>query len=199
MPLLNANNLPVHPLSKAVEVVRKQLAGARGLIGPLNTHVVVGIDSVLTDAMEGRPFETKLPSISICYPVEAYQTDGNAGGMLFQEVTLQLYFLYYFGVPQSNVLPSHFTDLRDRHIRWNLEYLKDQGVKPNDTIGLPRSVFLDDAGMQYWQWPGGNRVTVDHDTPFQYLNQSVQLMPSSGFACSRVDLQMLIRNHNVFN
>ncbi len=187
MPLLDGGGLPVAPIEVYVEVVRNQLANAQDTNGkPLNQSVTLGIDTVMADAIKGQPNYDAVPCIRILFPVESYYTDASTGSMMWQIVPLQLYFLYTF--PKGNtLLPDSFTTLRDRHIRWNLEYLKEQRVKPNNSIGLTFDIN--------WKWVSGQVVTIDHDTPFRYLDETVRVRPSSGFTCSRVDMSMQVRNH----
>ena len=201
MPELDASNLSISPASEAVEIIRVQLDGAQGIKSRLNVSCRVGIDAILADAIDGKLPEASLPCIRMVFGTSSYKLASNAGVALYKTVNLNLFFLYYVGHRTGTVLPTKFSDLRDRHIRDNLTYLQLQGSDgDSDGVGLIKSQFQDDAGKTFWWWPNGEQdVNQEDETPFDVLGINLPINPSSGMACSRVDLQFMVKNHATFN
>lgn len=204
MPQLNANNLPPSPVPRAIEVIRGVLEGAMGLNSKLNNSVLIGTDAVLKDANGLTPTEAaklsqNAPYIRIAYETGLFSISGNSGVAVYSIVDVNLYFVYYIGKPAASVLPVEFASLRDQHIRWNIEHLKNKEVRPRTDIGIPESQRLDDAGNQYWMFPDSEpKIPVEHETPLDLLRISVPIPISSGFACSRADFQIKVMNHPTF-
>lgn len=199
MPQLNPNNLPFSPAVRAVKIIRDQWRGATGIFGNLNRSVEFGVDALLKDSIEQRQLETAMPCIRIVAQTDSYLMASNAGSAVNSTIPLSAYFMYYFGNPQSSVLPVEFVDLRDRHIRWNLEWLKDKKVKPFDSIGLDPEQKKDDAGANLWWWTGGTQdVQITHDVDLQEMGISVAFSAANGFTCSRVDFSITVMNHATF-
>jgi hypothetical protein len=201
MPELDGSNLNPSSASKAIEVIRGQLAGAMGIKTKLNVSGLVGIDAILADAIDGKLPEGNLPCIRMVFQTSADEMASNAGVILYRKILINLFFLYSVGHRAGTVLPTKFTDLRDRHINDNLTYLQLQGSDGNPTgIGLTKAQFKDDAGNQFWWWPDGEQtVNREHETPFDVMGINLPVNPSSGMACSRVDLSIMVKNHATFN
>lgn len=200
MPELNPDNLPPSSASKAVEVVRAVLEKAQGLHSSLNVSCKLGIDAILADAIDGKLPEANLPCIRIAYATTVHKMASNAGVVLWKLVHLHLFFLSYHGKHGGSVLPQRFTELRDRWITENLNYLKNKNVLPRDSIGIDVSKFKDDAGNVFWRWPDGEQdMPQEDETPFDVLGIGVPINPSSGMACSRVDLALWVKTNATFN
>lgn len=200
MPELDPNNLRISSASRAIEIQRSQLNGAMGIRSKLNVSCLVGIDAILADAIDGKLPESNLPCVRMAFQTSDDEMASNAGVILNREIHTSLFFLYYLGKNTGTVLPTKFTDLRDRHINDNLEYLRLQGSDGNPSgIGLTKYQFLDDAGKTFWWWPRGDQIIHrEHETPFDVLGVTLPINPSSGMACSRVDYTFMVRNHATF-
>lgn len=204
MPQLNARNLPPSPVPRMIEVLRSTLAEAKGLNGPLNNSVLVGSDAVLKDANEATPTESgalgrNAPYIRIAYETSLYEMSGYSNIAKWSTVDVNLYFVYYIGKNAASVLPVEFTALRDQHIRWNIEHLKDRVVRPPTDIGIAIERRLDSIGNQYWMMPDSEpSIRIEHERPLEFLGITVPIPASSGFACSRADFQIKVMNHPTF-
>lgn len=200
MPELDGSNLRISSASRAIEIIRAQLDGATGIKSRLNVSCLLGIDAILADAIDGKLPQQNLPCIRIVFQTSEDEMASNAGVILYRKIQVSLFFLYYLGQRSGTVLPTKFTDLRDRHINDNLDYLKLKGSdgNPNGT-GLTKEQFKDDAGNTFWWWPDGEQtVRREHETPFDVLGIAAPVNPSSGMACSRVDFQIMVKNHATF-
>ncbi len=198
--LLDQNNFgsAFIAIPKMVEVFRAQLEGAQGVVTKLNQSVELA-DSVLKDAINGKPLESMLPCIRIAWTNQTLLVPGS-GGVLNSNVLLHLFFLYDYGVPSLDVAPMEFSSLREQHIAWNLEYLKWQRVGPNSTIGFTDAQRKDDAGQTFWWYPPdgtGQDAPLQHEVPFDIFNVVTRMSP--GFACTRLDLRVEVKNHCTFN
>jgi hypothetical protein len=199
MPLLDHGNFGTKfvAVPRMAEIFRAQLAGAVGLKGNLNQSVKFA-DQILRDAIEGKPLESAMPCIRIAWTNQSLLIPGS-GGVLNSTVTLHLFFLYSYGKPSTSILPMEFMSLREQHIQWNLEYLKNIYVGPNTTIGFTTEQQKDDSGKRFWWYPpdgAGQEAPLQHETPFDIFNVTVPMSP--GFACSRLDLQVSVLNHCTF-
>ncbi len=201
MPVLNQNNFGTTfiAIPKMAEIFRAQLEAATGVSDKLNQSCKLGVDAILKDAIEGRVPEVACPCVRITWNSEQFLMPGT-GGVLHTIVTLHLFFLYNIGKQSVSVLPVEFTALREQHIAWNLEYLKNKSVLPNNGIGFTDAQRKDDSGQYFWWWPDGVQLApVQHETPFEVFGITEAVNPSSGFACSRVDINVVVKNHCTFN
>jgi len=204
MPELDPNNLPVSPVPKAIEIIRAQLHGARGIRAKLNQSCKIATDAILADAINGKLQERDLPFIMLTYGTSADTMASNAGVILHRRVNINLFFVFYTGMKGGSVLPQRFTELRDRHIDATLEYLRDRQKPPAPiTVGMTPEQHLDDSTPKrhvFWWWPDGLQdVHREHETPFDIFGVNLPGDPSSGKACSRVDIQIMVKNHATFN
>lgn len=200
MPLLDQGNFGTKfvAVPRMAEIFRAQLSGAIGVKGKLNQSVKLA-DQILKDAIEGKPLESEMPCIRIAWTNQMLRIPG-VGGVLDSLVTLHLFFLYNYGKQAASVLPMDFMSLREQHIAWNLEYLKNKEVGPNTSIGFEKSQQRDDAGSKFWWYPpdgSTQEAPLQHETPFDIFNVAVPMSP--GFACSRLDLNVIVKNHCTFN
>ncbi|MDE1946194.1 MAG: hypothetical protein KGH93_03315 [Patescibacteria group bacterium] len=180
MPRLEQYILPVHPVNVAMQLVLNQLQSAVDIspvAQPLNQSVLMGVDAVFADAINGKPPETQLPAIRIMYSTLNGDASNESFLVATWDVQVWLYFLYYVGQ-----YSTQFQELREQHIRANLNYLK-------------QNVFADNIGMEFYQWWKFNDqiVVEDHDTPLKYIDSSIIVKPP--FSCSRVDLSMKVHNY----
>lgn len=200
MPLLNQSQFGNKFLAipKMAGIFVAQLAAATGADGNnLNLSVALGVDDIITDAVRAT-LESSAPLIRITWNTESMLVP-MAGGVLKTLVPLHLFFMYYFGVPSTDVLPPEFVSLRDQHIAWNMEYLKDKIVGPNTSIGFTAAQHQDDSGSNFWWWPNGEQnALLEHEVPFNIFGVNTPILPSSGFACSRLDISVMVKNHCTF-
>lgn len=203
MPSLNGNNLPKSGVKFALEKIRAKLDGAQGLnSSKLNSGgCKIGLDAILHDAIDQRILETMVPCLRIVADTSAYEFVSNAANAVNSIVPISVFFFYYVqGYTQPSVLPSDFVDLRDRHIRWNIEYLKNKHVLPNNTIGFDPSDYTDDAGKIFWWWPNGEQTAqVTHNANYEVGGVVVPIALPSNFTCSRLDFSIIVSNHPTFS
>lgn len=198
MPLLNKKNLPPSPIAKAIARIGAALTSAQGLLSRLNQTCAIGMDAMLRDAIEQRMQEKDMPAVRVTYQSGMGRLIGNAGTMEKTAVMVRIFFIYATGVQTLGPLPADFVDLRERHIRWNLEQLKRKAVKPNDSIGLDESAFKDDGGNEFWWYTNGDQdFPIEHEVPFEVYGLTIPMPP--GFACSRADISITVKNHATFN
>ena len=196
MSQLNSNNLPFSPARKAVEVIRARMASATGLQSVLQKTVKLGIDAIQKDAMEGKLTPEMMTCARIVWKADAYSTAPNAAAAVATRVPMSVFFFYDTGINSPSVLPSEFVDLRERHLRWNIEYLKNLNVLPYNTVGLSRANHADDSGENYWWWPDDLVFNIEHDQPFNIYDQAITL--PAWCSCSRLDFTILVKNHATF-
>ena len=197
MPLLNINNLPISPASKAIEIIRARLAAAQGIGGTLNQSVKTGVDAMIKDAQEQAMKDSQMPCARIVYKTTDYNAASNAGAAVQQIVPVYIFFFYYYGKNAGSVLPVHFTDAREAHLRWNFEYLKNLNVLPYNTVGISEAQHEDDAGEIFWNYPEPLTFHIEYDTPFDIFDLALT-MPE-GMNCCRLDFSIRVRNHATFN
>jgi hypothetical protein len=190
MPQLNEYTYPEAPINLAVDDIRLALTNAMDISTPrkrLNESVLLGMDAVFYDAIEERPLESEMPAIRIFHSVNEHNIENESGVVLWLNVSLNLYFLYYLGIGSTALPGESFQRMREQHIRWNLHHLKQRKATSQDTIGIQQA-------PNSWKWLP-QRAVCDHDTPLKYLDSSIQIRPSSGFSCSRIDLSFMVRNY----
>lgn len=198
MPQLNSGNLPYSPASKAVAVIRATLAGANGANSSLNNNVYDGTNQVMIDVM-AQVLESSTPYVAVTFETGDYLLGTAKGAAIRSLVNVHLYFVTNYGVPSTDPVPADFTDLRERYIRWNLEWLKDKAVLPYTSVGIPDSAHLDDAGKRYWYWPEGPQsIHLEYESPLKLLGINTVIRPDSGFNCVRADFQIMCLNHATF-
>ena len=197
MPLLNPHDLPISPASRAIEVIRSVLAAAKGVAGTLNQSVKTGVDAMIKDAQEQAMKDSQMPCARIVYKTTDYNAGSNAGAAVQQIVPVYIFFFYYYGKNTGTVLPVHFTDAREAHLRWNIEYLKNLNVLPYSTIGISLAQHQDDHGEIFWNYPDPLNFHIEYDTPFDIFDLALT-MPD-GMNCCRLDFPIRVRNHAYFN
>ncbi len=201
MPSLNANTLPKSGVAVALERIRAKLDGAQGLSGKLNQSVKRGLDAMLHDAMEQRILETQMPCLRIEADTSQYEFVSNAANAVNSTIPISIFFFYYVqGYTQPTVLPSDFVDLRERHIRWNIEHLKNKHVLPNNSIGFEPSDYADSSGKIFWWWPNGEQTAaVTHNANYEVNGIVVPIPLPTNFTCSRLDFSIVVSNHCTFS
>lgn len=197
MAQLNPNNLPFSPASKAVEVIRATLDTATVANNArLNASVFLGAEKVQKDALAPK-LESSTPYIAIAYETGEFLLGTSKGASVRSLVSVHFYFVYNTGVSSTSPVASTFLDSRERHIRWNLEWLKDKAVLPYTSIGIPDSAHLDDAGKRYWYWPEGPQsIHLEYESPLKLLG--IDLPMTGQFNCVRADFQIMTLNHATF-
>ncbi|HEY5268580.1 MAG TPA: hypothetical protein VII94_05685 [Candidatus Saccharimonadales bacterium] len=186
MPVLENFTLSASPVSIFLENVfipycKTMVDIAQPTPNPLFQSVSSGIDSVLLSAINGTPSPSECPLMRIFYDPHdiVYGNTQNVG--LFQTVPLQCFILFSLDYPS----PS-FQELREDYITTIINYLK-------------YDVFGDGLGMRkqpFWAWDSTKpTVRVTHDTQLRYLGKTINITPSSDFSCSRLDLNVTLKNY----
>lgn len=182
--LLNKLQLTEDPINKYVEVIRAQLEKAVDNTGAqkLNQSVQLGWDAVLSNALAGRPSDTACPCIRIFYDTNQREMQNEQGIVLFTNVNLYLYFIYYMGT--ESISQATFQKDRENHIRQNLDNIKYNSFSDGLGIALPLK--------NTWKYLPGTYIE-DHTTPLKYLSGTMQLEPP--YAASRMELGLFVKNY----
>lgn len=187
MPVLEQFNLPSSPVQEFLISVSAQLVSVVDQSQPpkqVNMSVKLGLDTVLESAINGTPSSDEMPCIRIFYDPHTVSYNNTQNTVLFQNIPISLYFLYALDYPSTN-----FQQLREDHIRLNLDYLK-------------YNVYSDGIGMTpttWWKWNNPEQITITHNTDIKYLGRYMPITPESNFSCSRVDLMALVKNYKSTN
>lgn len=188
---LNDFTFPVNKLDVVAVKIRDQLRAAEdGSSVPLviNASVEIGIDAILNDYIAGITIESLCPAARIGYEANDYHFDAASGGAPWITAIVSIFFVYYVGVPSTDVSSSSFQTLRDAHILRNLNYLKRRIVAPYDTIG-----FLE-SDMLGWKFVENQIARVEHDVELQLGDKTFRM--TGDFRCSRLDLEILVGNYS---
>lgn len=181
-----------------MEVYRQQLEQAVGTGGKLSRSVKLGVDELLRDAIGESISEASCPYIRISCDTESALIP-SVGGAINTTVNLRIFFVMCFGKPGGLVTLVDFVSLREQYVAWNMEYLKEQQVGPNSSIGFVPAQWQDDAGKRFWWLTGDQQAQINHQTPFDVFGITKTIPASSGFTVSRLDYKVTVRNNATWN
>lgn len=191
MPTLKRYTLPNAPTNVAIETIRDAFDSAMDLSATpikLNESVALITESTLEFPIK----ETQCPAIRMRWKVAEYLTDASAHCMVAVRVELSYFFIYYYGQNNGN-FTQDFLSMRESHIRWNLEHLKQKGVKPNPEIGITMPT-------NQWKFWEGYRVTIDHKPPLEDIDEALrrkwEALLLEGYTITRADDMIRVHNHS---
>lgn len=161
------------------------LSGAQDNSSPklnLLTTVTTGFDAEILDAIMADPLPDLCPLARINIVAED-ETLAMGGGPVFAPFIMQLFILYYYGVPSTDPLFVSFVKLRRQHIGMLMRSL--QFIQPGISIGIPND------SRRYWKWDSGRNRHIELIAPFQSLGLSYT--PKEQFNWVRIDCPVLIK------
>ncbi len=179
--VLEQFNIPSSPITTFINLLTTQLESVVDSDNkPLNVSVGTGLDAVLKSAIDGIPNAEDMPCARVFYDPHTVTISNAQNVTLFQNLPISIYWLFNIDFPSTN-----FQELREDFIRWNLHYLKMN--KFSDNIGM--------GTYTWWKYDDYNPITIQHNTQLKYMGQTYAITPASNFSCTRVDLNVIIKNY----
>ena len=182
---LESLNLPRFAGEVAEDNILHALATAVDLNGQLiNVSVSRGFDAEIADVIMANPLPDAMPLVRLNVWNEEEEL-AMTSTTVFAHYTASLYVFYYYGTPSLDPTFTSFVNLRRRHIQACLTALQLN-------VGASLTTGIDPMQTKYWKRDTTRPVVVDYQSPFRYLDKSIQV--KAGFNCTRVDYPILVNS-----